>query len=192
MPIEIPVGSSLFELQFRLVTENRRLLCRANAAHRRLVDLLNAHAERAMLVQVECAPSKAGEGANANDSTITTMCVNTREILFGMPIEVASAAPSRKPPYWTEKDKWRTVIGIGPYEIVGNVHLPKGAWQREEALTEIAGFFAVTEATIRRLGGLPAPERVVIVNSARIDVIMYESAESEIPLPNESAVTVDC
>jgi hypothetical protein len=180
----------MFELRFRLVTENRQLLCRASAAHRRLVDLLNVHLERSLLILNERHSIGTDEGTNAGDPVLTTINVNTREVLFGIPIETGVASPTRRPSNWIAKDRWCTRIGIGPYEIVGNVHLPKGAWQREEALTEIAGFFAVTEATLQRASGALSLERVLIVNSTRIDYMMFESAESEDQLPIDDTAAV--
>lgn len=190
MPGETPIGASTFVLESQLATEGRWLLCRANSTHRRLVDLLNANLDRALTVQIDAYAAGTDEVPAADGPAGTLGSVNTRAILFGIPIEAAEMAPARRSPGWIEKDKRRVRIGIGRYEIVGNVHLPKGIERVEDAVSEITGFFAVTEATTRRAGGLPVPERVVIVNSSRMDFIRCEPVGYEVALSLKSTVAV--
>ena len=181
------MGSGTYFLEFQLAMEGRWLLCCISTPHRRLVDLLNAHRDRAMLVHIDDCGDGSAEDATARGPADTLDSVNTRSILFGIPIEISGTAAGRGSPSWIEKVKQRVRIGIGRYEIVGDVHLPKGIVHVAAAVSELDGFFPVTDASVRREGGRPGPKRVVIVNSERVDFIRYEPAGAEASRPAKGA-----
>ena len=167
-------------LHFRLATEHRWLTCHTNSAHTRLVDLLNSTQDQMVLVQVESCEGKNGEGVLAGAPSEYVAGVSTGAILCGIPIEPAGAAAApRRSPAWVERSLWRARIGIGPYEIVGNLHLPKGATLNEEAAMASARFLVVTDATIWRPDGSSVQERVVVVNRARMDFMISEPRAGE-------------
>ncbi|MHB1132435.1 MAG: hypothetical protein ACYC4L_08620 [Chloroflexota bacterium] len=181
----------VFTLEFCLVMQGGSWLrCRATSTHRRLVDLLNANANRPFLVQVDSITAGSPEAEGVSRGVDALASVNPRSIVFGLPVENLGLVPRRKSPDWSEKVKRPVRIGVGSYDIRGNIHAPKAARQVEESVTGISGFFAVTEAIIRRDAGFPFERRVVIVNSDPVDFISHERAVDEPAFSQESVLAV--
>lgn len=174
----MPVGGHSHGLQFRLVTENRWLLCQADTMQSRLVDLLNANPEKTMLVQIDSLSSPDAAAGSADAPVGRAVGINTAAILYGVPVEAPGAAPAKRSPAWVERSLWRVRIGLGPYEIVGNIHMPKGTRLTEAVLAAMNVFFVVTDATIRRADGSAFQERVIAVNRSRLEYIMPEPVGS--------------
>ncbi|MHB1134276.1 MAG: hypothetical protein ACYC4L_18050 [Chloroflexota bacterium] len=164
-----------YALQCRLVMDNRWLLCHAETTQPRLVDLLNANAERLLPVWVDASGTLDDDTAAVEAQKGSAACVNTATIFFGVPIEAeGTPAPAGIPAAWIEKSLRRVRIGLGPYEIAGIVHLPKESGRGAWALLALEAFFAVTDARIKRADGSRALERVVIVNRAHVQYIAAE------------------
>ena len=162
-------------LHFQLVTEHRWIAGYVHTAHRRLIDFLNsdlAPVISARGVSVGYAPGCPSPDGGPDGGLIEEVTIVADRILFGIPVEAeASAAAPSGPQVWVvKKAAQRAVLGIGPYEICCNVHVPEGAELTQAFLTSGLEFFAATDALIRRLdGSVNLEERVVVVNRKRVD-----------------------
>jgi hypothetical protein len=160
-------------LRFQLATEHRWISGRVQTNQRRLIDLLNAGALPAIVAR-DVSMSNAPTHAVAEDTGEGQIAIATDRILFAIPIEPESgvavvAADAR---YWLiKKIPALAVLGVGPYEIRGHVHLPPGGADLLEGfLAAGLDFFAVTDVSVQSLdGGVSLQERVVVVNRRRVD-----------------------
>lgn len=158
-------------LCFQLVTEQRWISGYVQTVHRRVIDLVNSGTLPAFVTRDASLASgpihSAFDGTGEDQITVVT-----ERVLFLVPVEpVGTTAPPADPRLWiTKKVVESALLGIGPYEIFGQVHLPQGAELRRDFLSTGLEFFAVTDAVIRRLDGtMSLKERTVVVNRRRVD-----------------------
>ncbi|MHB1134256.1 MAG: hypothetical protein ACYC4L_17950 [Chloroflexota bacterium] len=162
-------------LQFRLVTQNRWLHCHVETTQERLIDLLNANSSRSLPVWIYVSGGPDGKSRGGDSESSGAASVKVATVLFGVPIEnhPIRAAVS-KSAAWVQTSVYRVRIGLGSYEIDGNIHLPKATGRGPWALAAMESFFAVTDPTIQFSDGSRIQEHVIIVNGASVEFVLVE------------------
>ena len=157
-------------ISFQFVTKNRWTSGRVETRYNRLIDLLNS--DHISTINVHKATS-VRPGEVPEPETGLQVLVAVHRILFAAPLTSATAAEAPGDNYWlVQKEQERAVIGIGQYEIVGKVHLPRQATLGVDFLTTGLPFYAVTEASIRLVDGAPVADLpVIVVNRRRTEYI---------------------
>ncbi len=186
-------------LRFWLVTRERWIRGRLSTTHRRLIDFLNAEDQTPSIVvhgvslayqpgaeDDRKAPGDAvpasSDGYWRGDTVPAsldrewrgdTVHVNLRNLLFGVVLEGPDAPPAAAERHlWIRKVREPAHLGVGPYEIDGQMHLPEGRDPEGGLRATGTIFFAVTDATIRRFaGGFTALEPVVVINREAVDYL---------------------
>ena len=166
-PIQAPQQN---RIRFRIRTQSRWINGDVTTLHRRLVDALNSeNAETFIAEDVSLETClDAGHGGEA----VCYASIDTSSILFAMPIEDATGY-FQDPLVSVKKRAERVVIGVGPYEISGNIHLFEGCKLRDLLSAMRNRFVVLTEAAIRRTDDLGFEEEheVVFVNRKRVDFV---------------------
>ncbi len=164
-------------VRLRFVTAERWLLGHVDVGRHRLLDLLNAEpgegivVEQALL-QSDLYPYREGEGPGF-------AVLNPAHVILIVPAEEAAVGALRAPQAACLHGRAElTRVGLGAYEVVGNLHLPTDVSLREGALAAGARFLTVTDAAIRRIGGVGYLEQqeIVLVNRERIEFLMPGTA----------------
>ncbi|MCL5108350.1 MAG: hypothetical protein M1401_05730 [Chloroflexi bacterium] len=173
-------------LRFWLVTRERWIRGRLSTTHRRLIDFLNAEDQTPSIVvhgvslasqpgaeDDRKAPGDAVPASLDREWRGDTVHVNLRNVLFGVVLEGPDAPPAAAERHlWIRKVREPARIGVGPYEIDGQMHLPEGRDPEGGLRATGTIFFAVTDATIRRFaGGFTALEPVVVINREAVDYL---------------------
>ena len=160
-------------LRFRFVTEDRWLLGHVSSIHRRLIDVLNAEPNQPMLV-AEGVTVQNDYFPTREDDSRAFATVNLSRVLLVIPQDDEPPASAPDPYAWVPKRAELVRVGIGPYEVVGNAHLPEGTDLKEGIAEAKTRFVTLTNAMVRRINGpnYMEQERVVLVNKERLDFIM--------------------
>ncbi|MDA8218196.1 MAG: hypothetical protein M0Z94_11330 [Dehalococcoidales bacterium] len=165
-------------IRFRLITSNRWIVGQTATIHRRLIDLLNSEnteslaAQDVGILQQGLPPQPVDEGAD-------WASVNTSAVILAIPQEeTINPTVPRDPHMWVKKQPARAKVGVGPYELTGNVHVPDGCELDRGFLEVRVKFIAMTTVSIRRVDDPTFLEEqsVVIVNKAHIDYVMRSVA----------------
>jgi len=164
-------------IRFRLCTGNRWMSGYVTTPHRRLVDLLNKEHQQSLLVEGLSIRSNSHDEEVGEKSQYAY--VNPSTILFAAPIdESADALRPADPLVWVRKRPQRTRFALGPFAVVGNIHLLQNAALGPSFLPAGDRFAAVTKAVLRRDDDprFAAEEDVIFVNKDRIEYLV--AAES--------------
>jgi hypothetical protein len=145
--------------------------------HRRLVDLLNKEHHQSLLVEGLSVQNHSPDHDVGDNSDCAY--VNPSTILFATPVdESADAFRSKDPLVWVKKMPQRTRFALGPFAVVGNIHLLENATLSPSFLAAGDRFAAVTKAVLRRDDDprFTEEEDVIFVNKDRIEYLV--AAES--------------
>lgn len=160
-------------INFRYATQHRWISGRVKTVHRRLVDVLNSEGTDIMAVeQVEVRDRRDGATCLTQADVAE---ISIGKALIAVPAEDEAKPAARPDPMvWVKKKPEWVRVGIGPYELVGQVHLAE--------LGQVIGFFSVvrdkfipmTQVTVRNLNDPTFVERfeVLLVNRIYVDYAM--------------------
>ena len=160
-------------LRFRLATEDHWISGVISTVHSRLVDVLNS--DFGVILLAEEASVRSWLSAHSDAEGVNFVQINALEILIGIPIEEDRRSSSpRDPLVWVKKRPERVRIGIGPYEIVGNIYLAEGAVLEGLLAGLRYRFIPVTDAVVKRvdISSVTEEHQVVLVNRGRITFLM--------------------
>lgn len=160
-------------IQFRLCTGNRWISGWFITPHRRLVDLLNKEHYQSLLVEGLSVQSSSPD-SNVGD-TSEYAYVNPATILFATSTdEPAEALRPKDPMVWVKKRPERTRFALGPFTVVGDIHLLENATLGPSFLTAGDRFTAVTKAVLSRDDDprFTEEEDVIFVNKDRIEYLV--------------------
>ena len=141
-------------------------------AHRRLIDLLNSDHAEILIAEGVSVQNCLSTGCGV--TTVDCAIITTSAILFAVPTEESRDAPApRDPMTWVKKRPERALIGIGPYQISGNIYLPEGSQLRTALVALPDRFFAVGKVVVSPADGqgLAEEHEVVFVNRERMESI---------------------
>lgn len=159
-----PVASSLGVVEFW--TADQRLTVGMDLGHRRLTDLINGQ-DAVRVVPFEVAPEDPSLPVLMRpDQAWSDLAVEDALLVFPPP---QPTDPQRR----LHRPKQAVEIRIGPFEILGAVHIPPGAQAAGFLFRQQARFTPITRATVRdtRLVGYEQRAEVVLVNLKLVDVI---------------------
>lgn len=159
-------------LRLRARTRERWIEGTAQTAHPRLIDLLNAADAGGLVVVEDVTITEDAGPPDRTPTSFSTATLNTDAWLFASPSE-DDDRPGRDSFDRVSKYADRARIGVGPYEIVGEIHLiPGTTLQTVQALARVR-FVVLTAATVERDHGRPTstPLGVVCVNLRLADFI---------------------
>ncbi|MHB1133575.1 MAG: hypothetical protein ACYC4L_14480 [Chloroflexota bacterium] len=180
-------------LHFHLVTNHRWLTGHLHTVHRRLIDLLNSDQNPSLLlrdVSIGVGPHRPRLGSVLDDPVVVVI----DRIYFAVPQDAVSHVVTPRPSdaWIIRKANERAVVGIGQYEIIGDVHFAEGGDVCDTFLTSGPPFFAVTNAEIRRMDGtLSIDSPVVVVNRLRTDYLTPIAVRPSVPVTGDVASFVD-
>ncbi len=169
---ELPVPSSLGIVEFWTV--DQRLTVGMDLGHRRLTDLVNGQ-DAVRVVPFEVAPEDPSLPVPMRSNQAwSDLSVEDALLVFPPP---QSTDPQRR----LHRPKQAVDIRIGPFEIVGSVHIPPGAQAAGFLFRQQARFTPITRATVRdtRLAGYEQRAEVVLVNLKRVDMIRDMGVEDQ-------------
>jgi len=139
---------------------------------RRLGDVLNREdAAGILFVDDSRAPDPTGPD-DRSDQSAGFAGVNLANVLFVIALE-GDGAPPPDSFEWLQKRPEKVYVGVGPYEIVGDLHLAPGTGLRDMIGLARPTFIALAAAAIGVPGDPSSVEHydVVFVNRRHIDVI---------------------
>ena len=165
----IPQGPPRNRIRFRVRTPSYWISGHVFSSHRRLVDLLNSMDARGFLVAEEVT-IRASLESSAVGETAERALVYSSSILFAIPLEEAPL--HRDPHNWVSKRPEPVRAGIGPYRLVGSIHLVRES-QLADALQAIPRFVPLAPALIRHSTDLSLHEEheVVLLNRDHLDYV---------------------
>ena len=133
---------------FRCRTQHRWVSGCLSTSERRLADALNnGHAEDVLVAdEVSVVDSTGGQ---ERVQAIGHANISRSAILFAVPVEDAPRRPDLL--IRSKMPAQRLRVGIGPYEIVGNVHLLEQDRFQDALLAVTRQFVVLAEAVIRRV-----------------------------------------
>lgn len=167
-----PLAIQQNKVRFRLRVLNHWIDGEVTTVHRRLIDVLNS--EHAEILVAERASVQSCVDTSCSVTTLDCATINTSAILFAVPTEESKEAPApRDPLAWVKKRPERALIGMGPYQITGNIYLPEGSQLTEAFAVMRDRFFAVGKGVISRPDdpGFGEEHDVVFVNRVRMEFI---------------------
>jgi len=155
-------------LQLRCRTQNRWLTGCVTTTRRRLADLLNSEESSSVLVVDDAVVELDGQETRF---VLSHVNLSTSTILFAMPIEDTPRPPDIR--IRSTRRVERMLVGVGPYEIEGDLYrLPES--RPREVLASISSQFIVLAEAIIRPAGSPDPlgtYEAVLVNRQHIEFI---------------------
>lgn len=181
MSWDVIPGAQKSSISFRFATQNRWISGRIETVHKRLVDVLNSEGTDIMSVdQVEVRDRRDGATCLTRADSAE---ISIAKVLIAVPSEdEPKAAPWRDPMVWVKKKPEWARVGIGPYELTGQVHVAE--------LGQVPGFFSVvrdkfipmTQVTVKNLGDPTFAERfeILLVNRQYVDYAMAAPADGAI------------
>ncbi|MHB9090754.1 MAG: hypothetical protein ACYC7H_04985, partial [Chloroflexota bacterium] len=161
-------------LRFWIGTERRWLQGQMHTIHRRLADALNAEADQMLLVDDLFRCDRPGNVIRGS-LPISRGGIAVAQALVCLPIEDSETpAPTRDPYAYVVKSPERVVLGVGPFEIEGVIHLPDCTGLEDTLGTLNRRFLPVTGVRLRRLDDpsffFEAP--VAIVNGRQVEYLV--------------------
>ncbi|MBI4284040.1 MAG: hypothetical protein HY663_06185 [Chloroflexi bacterium] len=160
---------------FRLSTGNRWMIGHVTTPHRRLVDLLNQEYRQSLLVE-ELSVFGRSEHNDVSDKCKYAY-VKPPSILFAAPMdEAADTSRAVEQFLWVKKRQEQVRFALGPFVVVGNIHLLEDAKLSSSFLLAGERFAAVTKALIKRDDDSEFVEQedVILVNKDRIEYLVAE------------------
>ena len=164
------VTSTLNRLGFGARTRDRWITGYVNTPCHRLGDVLNSEGAGEALLAEDVV---IGDRREAAGDTSEYAIVNLSSVLFVVAVD-DSAPPRRDTFAWVKKRREGILVGVGPYEIVGDCHVVDGATLRNPSALSKFAFIVITSAVIRQRGQSGPGEQhgTVFVNRQLVDFMV--------------------
>jgi hypothetical protein len=155
-------------IRFRCYTDYRSITGTVRTNANRLVDHLNQDDLIGLLI-VEDLEVDHFDNAYYGSTVARSGIVGLADLIVAIPIE-DNGPPPHNPQAWVKKKPCPVRLGVGPYELVGDVYVGEGSTVTEALATSRQRFLVVTSATILRTAspGQPVSHDIVLVNLSRL------------------------
>jgi len=179
LPSDLPTTQAK-GLRLRVATNNRWIAGHVTTLHSRLIDaLMSMYGQDIDLKEVVVGQTPY---PSAEVPAVAYANVNLDAVLLALPVEGASSPTPSDPYAVLHKQPHRLRLGVGPYEVEGNIYLAEGSSLQEGLIATRAPFVLLTDAVITRADGTGRwVEPVVIVSRQRADYLMPVPAAAQAP-----------
>ena len=160
-------------VHLHVATGSRWVSGHVTTNHRRLIYCLNREHRDMLLIEDAVVGNRPGVRDSSEELRVAY--VSTARILFAVPVEEArDSSPPPDPLLWVEKRPRPLVLGVGRYEIAGDVFLLPEADLTPSFVLTGDRFIAVGDALIKSLDdpSLVQEQAVVTVNREHISYIL--------------------